>query len=166
MKDSQMIQQLYEAYGKEIFLYLFSMCQSRELSEDLLQETYVKALLSLSVQHGNMRAWLYLVARNLCLNALKKEKRGFPAEIPDVPDGEAGILEQFIKKEQNRMLYRAMARLPSRKREILQLQYFSGLPLREIAEILRVSPENVRVLSHRAKQELKKYLKEDGYGIS
>lgn len=166
MKDSQMIQQLYEAYGKELFLYLFSMCQSRELSEDLLQETYVKALLSLSVQHGNMRAWLYLVARNLCLNALKKEKRRFPAEIPDVPDGEAGILEQFIKKEQNRMLYRAMARLPSRKREILQLQYFSGLPLREIAEILRVSPKNVRVLSHRAKQELKKYLKEDGYGIS
>ena len=166
MKDSQMIQQLYEAYGKELFLYLFSMCQSRELSEDLLQETYVKALLSLSVQHGNMRAWLYLVARNLCLNALKKEKRRFPAEIPDVPDGEAGILEQFIKKEQNRMLYRAMARLPSRKREILQLQYFSGLPLREIAEILRVSPENVRVLSHRAKQELKKYLKEDGYRIS
>ena len=106
MKDSQMIQQLYEAYGKELFLYLFSMCQSRELSEDLLQETYVKALLSLSVQHGNMRAWLYLVARNLCLNALKKEKRRFPAEIPDVPDGEAGILEQFIKKEQNRMLYR------------------------------------------------------------
>ena len=45
--DSQMIQQLYEAYGKELFLYLYSLCRNRELSQDLLQETYVKAILSL-----------------------------------------------------------------------------------------------------------------------
>ena len=68
--DSQMIQQLYEAYGKELFLYLYSLCRNRELSQDLLQETYVKAILSLPQQHGGMRAWLYLTARSLCLNIM------------------------------------------------------------------------------------------------
>lgn len=164
--DSHTIQQLYEAYGKEIFLYLYSLCGNRELSEDLLQETYVKALLSLSINHGNMRAWLYLVARNLCFNAMKKNRREISAEEPEADSQEAGLLEQFIQKEQKRILYRAMAKLPSVKREVLQLQYFSRMPLKEIASVLQISPENARVLSHRAKRELRLYLEEEGYEIS
>lgn len=166
MKDSQMIQILYEAYGKELFLYLYSLCKNPHQAEDLLQETYVKALLSLSMQHGNMRAWLYLVARNLCFNAMKKEKHSVPAEVSQEKCTEPGILEQYIQKEQNRALYRAVARLPSKKREIVQLQYFSGLRLKEIAQILQISPENARVLSCRAKRELKLYLEEEGYELS
>ena len=143
------------------------------MSEDLLQETFVKALLSLSGQHTNMRAWLYLTARNLCFNAVKKENRRIPVEMGGwqaeqgwLDTGAEGVLESLIKKEQNYMLYRAMLRLPPIKREILELQYFGGLPLREIAGLLQISPENARVLSHRAKRELRDFLKEDGYGIS
>lgn len=42
-----MIKQLYHQYGKELFLYLYSMCQQKELAEDLLQETFLKAILAL-----------------------------------------------------------------------------------------------------------------------
>ncbi len=164
--DSQMIQQLYEAYGKELFLYLYSLCRNRELSQDLLQETYVKAILSLPPQHGNMRAWLYLTARNLCLNIMKRENRKASLKNPVEPAWEDTVLEQFIQKEQYRELYRALSQLSFLKREVLQLQYFSGLPLKEIAGILQVSPENARVLSHRAKRELRAFMEEKGYGIS
>lgn len=170
--EKQMIQQLYEAYGKEIFLYLYSLCRDRELSEDLLQETFVKALLSLSGRHANMRAWLYLVARNLYLNAAKKEKHkaehqaGMEAGArQEVLQGQS-ILDEVVGREQDRMLYRALQKLPPLKREVLQLQYFSGMPLREVAAVLQISPVNARVLSHRAKREAKKYLEEEGYEIS
>ena len=54
--DGQVPQRLYEAYGRDLFLYLYSLCKSRETAEDLMQETFVRALLSLSDEHVNVRA--------------------------------------------------------------------------------------------------------------
>lgn len=174
--DKRILQQLYADYGKEILLYLHSLCKDWDMAEDLRQETFEKALLSLSEKHTNMRAWLYLVARNLCFNAMKREKRCVPMEeaeqegvlrvhpnggISDEPD----MVRDFIKKEQHRVLYQALMQLPSPKREVLQLQYFSELSLREIASVLQISPENARVLSSRAKKELRGKLEEEGYEI-
>lgn len=170
--DNEILQRLYETYGKEILLYIYSLCKNWSMSEDLLQETFVKALLSLPGQHTNMRAWLYLVARNLCFNTLKKEKYQISVEEESLntvhgqpKSGTEDILDGLIKQEQNHMLYRAMMKLPLIKREVLELQYFSGLTLKDIARLLQISSENARVLSHRAKRDLKKYLEEEGYEI-
>ena len=51
------------------------------------------------------------------------------------------------------------------KREILLLHYFSGMAYRDIAALLGRSGENVRVLSYRAKKELKQYMEECGYDV-
>ena len=189
--NKYILQQLYADYGKEILLYLYSLCKSWDMAEDLMQETFEKALLSLSESHTNMRAWLYLVARNLCFNAMKREKRhisiedfeGYGVQNDNKREFEANgiwgryvrsnirnnvredILEELIMKEQNRLLYHALMQIPSPKREVLQLQYFGGLTLKEIARILEISPENARVLSCRAKKELKHKLEEEGYEI-
>lgn len=97
---------------------------------------------------------------------MKRENRKASLKNPVEPAWEDTVLEQFIQKEQYRELYRALSQLSFLKREVLQLQYFSGLPLKEIAGILQVSPENARVLSHRAKRELRAFMEEEGYGIS
>lgn len=162
--NRHLLQQLYVDYGKEIRLYLYSLCKSRDMAEDLMQETFEKALLSLPDHHTNMRAWLYLVARNLCFNAMKREKR-YTSEENVEAEIQEDILGQLIQREQNQVLYHALMELPSRKREILQLQYFGGLSLKEIARVLQISPENVRVLSCRARKELKRKLEEEGYEI-
>ena len=73
--DSEMLRQFYGRYASEIYLYLYSLCKSRELAEDLMQDVFLKALLSLSDSHTNIRAWLYKVARNTCLNELRKRNR-------------------------------------------------------------------------------------------
>lgn len=74
--EKDILKQLYQKYRKEIYLYLYSLCKNSSLAEDLLQETFLKALLSLPDDHTNMRAWLYLVARNLfsIITAGKKRK--------------------------------------------------------------------------------------------
>lgn len=165
--DNQIIEQLYQMYGREIFLYLFSLCKNREMAEDLKQETFVKAMLSLPKQHTNMRAWLYMVARNLCFNQMAKDKRYTDFEDYENQLGESeDILERYILREEQRVLYLALLQMPTPKKEILQLQYFSGLSLKEIAALLHLSYESVRVLKHRAKQDLKKILEENGYEIS
>ena len=72
--EKDILKQLYQKYRKEIYLYLYSLCKNSSLAEDLLQETFLKALLSLPDDHTNMRAWLYLVARNLFFNYYRREK--------------------------------------------------------------------------------------------
>lgn len=198
--DGQVLQRLYEAYGRELFLYLYSLCKSRETAEDLMQETFVRALLSLPDEHVNVRAWLYMVARNLYYSTYRKRKHEVSFEGAEAQsiarnemesggangkrngqrirsgDGAGGVwpyaaperelLDRLIRKEEEQMLYAALSKLDSVKREVLELQYFSEMPLRQVAQILGMKPENVRVLSHRAKREVKKYMEEAGYGIS
>ena len=66
MKDV-LLKTLYQTYSREIYLYLYSLCGQTAMSEELMQETFLKARLSLRESHTNMRAWLYTVARNLYL---------------------------------------------------------------------------------------------------
>ena len=171
--DNQILQELYEEYGRELFLYLYSLCKSREKAEDLLQETFLKAMLSLPDGHGNMRAWLYIVGRNLYYSAFRREKRvvSLTEDVWETWDAERAqgmreLAAELIAAEEYRMLYQALARLKPVRREILELQYFGGLTLKEISEIVNLRPENVRVLSHRAKAEIRKYMEEAGYEIS
>ena len=163
-----MIKQLYHQYGKELFLYLYSMCQQKELAEDLLQETFLKAILALPEYHTNMRAWLYKVARNLFYNLYKRDRREICDEeyLKKISKLEVDeFLEEYISKQETRILYTAMQKLSPVKREVLELQYFGQMPLKEIANVLQLSQENVRVLSHRAKKDLKKLMEVEGYEV-
>ena len=133
-----------------------------------LQETFLKALLSLPDDHTNMRAWLYLVARNLFFNYYRREKEKVPlGEVQQIQNtASQEVLEGILKEEKNRLLYQAMNELEERKREILLMQYFGGLSQKEIAAILKMTPENVRVLSYRAKRELRTYMEDHNYDLS
>lgn len=164
-----MIKQLYHQYGKELFLYLYSMCQQKELAEDLLQETFLKAILALPDSHTNMRAWLYKVARNLYYNLYKRNRREICDEeyLKRISKTEIDeFLEEYIFKQETRILYTSMQKLSPVKREVLELQYFGQMPLKEIANVLQLSQENVRVLSHRAKKDLKKLMEVERYEVS
>lgn len=161
-----MLEQLYEQYYGELYAYLYSLCGSTALAEDILQETFLKAFLSLKDSHTNMRAWLYMVARNLYYDTYRRERRMVSSPEPETGGGkraergtagETGedVLEEILRGERQRELRQALEQLAPRKREILLLQYFGGFRHREIAAMLHLSPEHVRLLAFRAKKELR-----------
>ena len=124
----------------------------------------------------NARAWLYMVGRNLLINEMKKRKRELCSDDMESRDvqrrksGE-GIAdgdpeEQAIRKEENSMLQEALLSLDERKREILILNYFERFTLKEAAVIMGISYENARILSMRAKRELRRIMEVNGYEIS
>lgn len=164
--DSRLLKELYQAYHKELYLYIYSLSGNREVAEDLLQETFLKAILSLPDSHTNMRAWLYTVARNLYFNFAKKEKSKVNLdEIKNLPCVESDVTEHIIANERRRLCFEALQSLQGAKKEVLILQYFGGLSQKEIAAVLHLSAENVRVLSFRGKKELRKFLEVSGYDI-
>ena len=155
-------------YYNPIYLYLYSMCKSTALAEDLAQETFLKAILSLDDKHQNVKAWLFTVARNLFFNYSKKKRATVSMdelvnrEDTTVPTPVAKLIED----EQKQNLLRAMDRLSATKKQILTLQYFGGLSQKEIADLLKLSPSCVRVQAMRAKNDLKKYLEVQDYDHS
>lgn len=158
--EKHLLYKLYSTYYTELFLYLYSLCHDHELAEDMTQEAFLKAILSLPDDHSNVRAWLYMVGRNLLLNALAKQNRtDLKADIEyyESASGES-ILDELIQNENKRLLYDAINHLDKTKREILCMQYFSGFSQKEIAAMLHLIPENVRIQAYRGKKLLKEYM--------
>ena len=153
--DNQILLKLYSLYQKELYLYLYSLCGDRYLAEDLLHETFLKALLALPDGHSNMRAWFYNQQKKK-LREILMDEQIYPLEEKT----EEGLPEKIFEEEDRRMLYQAILRLDIKKREIIQMQYFGGMTQKEIAAVLHITLENVRVLAYRARKELKKYLEE------
>ena len=142
------------------------MCKNKTVAEDLTQDTFLKAILSLNNNHNNIRAWLFLVAKNLFVDYIKKS-RGILNfdELDCVQEEKQSPIDKIISDDNYRHLMEAIDRLPDNKKQVLQLQYFGGLPQKEIAQIMNLTSGNVRVISMRAKAELKKYLEETYYDI-
>lgn len=164
--NSRLLKELYNKYYRELYLYIYSLCRNRETTEDLVQETFLKAILSLSDNHGNIRAWLYMVARNLYFNFAKKEKHKECLEnIKEKTSASPPMIEKIIENERRRLCFEALQSLDGLKKEVLILQYFVGLSQKEIAVTLQITPENVRVLSFRGKKELRKFMEVHGYDI-
>ena len=161
--EQKLLTLVYEKYHRELYLYIYSLSRNHHIAEDLTQETFLKALLSLPEEHGNIRAWLYMVARNLFFNYMEKASRNVSLEEEmERPVEEKDLLANMIENERKLQLYQALKKLDMKKREILLLQYFGDLSQKEIAAVLHITPENVRVLAYRAKKELKKYMEQQG----
>ena len=169
--ENDVLAVVYRTYSREIYLYLYGLSHNRQLSEDLMQETFVKALITVGTADMGIRAWLYKVARNLYFNTYRKDKRLIiglenvenKAEIRE--EIEESPLSKLLTTEREEALYKALNKLEGKKREVLLLQYFSGLSGKDIAKLLDITTENARILAFRGKKELKLYLEEAGYEI-
>ena len=169
--ENDVLAVVYRAYSREIYLYLYGLSHNRQLSEDLMQETFAKALITVVTADTGIRAWLYKVARNLYFNTYRKDKRLIiglenarnKAEIRE--EIEESPLSKLLTTEREEVLFKALNKLEGKKREVLLLQYFSGLSGKDIAKLLNITTENVRILAFRGKKELKLYLEEAGYEI-
>lgn len=164
--NKDLLHEIYSVYAEEIGLYLYSLCKDPALTEDLMHDVFLQALMSLHDDHPNFRAWLYKVAHNLCINRLRKDTRlDFRATLSDESSSVFGksddILTGLLATERNKLLYRCLNKLPDLHKEILFMEYFSEMNIKDIAAALDLNPNNVRVIAHRARRELRSLIEEE-----
>ncbi|WP_241654856.1 RNA polymerase sigma factor [Sporolactobacillus shoreae] len=155
--------ELYRNFAKPLYFYLLKLSGSPHLAEDLTQETFVRATISLSsVQHHeNIRAWLLKTARNAYLDEWRKrEKRKW------IPFAESllnqremlspyGLPEdEAIKAENQKDVERLLSCLPEIYRSAIYLREIEGLSYTEIQKALDLTEGQVKVTLHRAKKKL------------
>lgn len=138
-----------------------------EDAEDVVQESFVRAWDALDDFRGDaaeLRAWLYRIATNTALSLLRRRRRGLFTSLDDVSRQLAGRVAEQAPAEADRMLVRfqqEVLALPLRQRLVFNLRYYDGLSYGEIAPILGLHEETLRVNYHRAVEKLKQKLKEE-----
>jgi RNA polymerase sigma-70 factor (ECF subfamily) len=162
--ERDLLAQLYEKYYRAAFLYTCSLCHDAHLSEDIVQESFVRAYLSLPGDSPSFSCWLMTVCRHLVIDYLRRQKHLSDAALPDLA-GVGGPEEALLQQENTRQLYRAMQQLAPGDREILTLCYFVRLPMSQIASVLHLSVAATKVRLHRARGRLRVKMEENGYEI-
>lgn len=155
MKE-EIIDKVYRLYYKDVYLYLYALCKNHHITEDLVSDTFYKAVLTLKGDEAHLKYWLFRVAKNLWLDSIKKKKHE-PLDEKYM-DKTQGPLEVLLVSERNKMLYKTILSLPDQYKEVLVMYYFNDYSLKDIASIKCVSAGSVRTLIYRARKHLKKGL--------
>lgn len=154
------IEKLYKEHNKRIYLYIFSICHDKYAAEDLMQETFVKAIVSLPEGCASPLPWLYKVASNLTYDHFREKKRYCDMEKKkELIDFSS--TDKLLTTDEYQALYRAIQKLNENERRVITLHYFSGFRQYEIAAITGLSYSAVRVIAGRAREKLKKLIKEE-----
>lgn len=151
-----MWEDLYQGYQGELLAYGTRISGSKELAEDLVQETFIKALINAStltdLSPSQQRAWIYRTFKNLffdhCRRAVLEQEYLHSLQPPiSAPSG--------IAEVETAMLLQSVA---PQDRTIFQLRYFDGYTAQEISQMLNIPPGTVRSKLSRCRKYLRHQL--------
>lgn len=159
-RDGQAYGELYDLYADRIRKFLFFKLPRKEDAEDLLHETFLRAweyMTSSMVE--DVQALLFRIARNLIADFYRKKK---PEELTEALEASLSDGENIEQATDTRLASEhALEMLKGMKeeyQEVLTMRYLSEMEIDEIAIALTKTPNNIRVLLHRAKAAFKKLL--------
>jgi RNA polymerase sigma-70 factor (ECF subfamily) len=155
-KEGAMITELYTVYRAELLKYCRMICGNASDAEDLLQETFMKALSNLDLLEElgtkERRAWLYKVARNLFYDLCRRRAVAKEKIVATVEETDGGFSEV-----ETAMI---LSMLPPDLSQIFIKRYFEGYTSRRLADEYGLSPSGVRAALSRARNILREKLKE------
>tara|TARA_R110001583_G_scaffold25474_1_gene92125 strand:+ start:28 stop:609 length:582 start_codon:yes stop_codon:yes gene_type:complete len=158
---------LVDRYKDLVFSLALKMVKNREEAEEVSQDTFIKVFKSLRQFKGDSKfsTWIYKVTYNTCLDRLKMNKKFYN----DVPIDEFtehqvktidNALEAMELEERKQAIQDCMKLLPAEDAFLLTLFYFEEQSLEEIAKVVGLTTNNVKVKLFRSRKKLTTILKE------
>lgn len=151
------ISALWDIITPKLFGYLVNTLRDKNVAEDILQITWLKAIENLPSFKGQSSAfssWLFAIARNECKQHWRRQGQEVPFD-PLIHDRQA----TDSKGEDKILIDQIMAELSQNDRELIRLRYIAGLSLSDISKILKINPIALRVRMHRALSSAKTILR-------
>ncbi len=153
-EDEQAFRELMNRHQAKIYSFIYSMVGSREVTNDIFQETFTKVITKMDDtynEQGKWIAWVMRIAHNATIDYLRKQKRfvdvnnnyddddktDFYDRLPD--EDLVSAHEQIEKDEAKESLMKHIDELPKEQREVVMLRHYYEMPFKEIAELTDVS---------------------------
>ena len=165
--DTYAFTQLVNRYKDLVFTLALRMLKNREEAEEVSQDTFIKTYKSLDKFKGDSKfsTWIYKVAYNSCLDRIKKNKKYLnDVEINEFTEHQVKIVDNafdaLVEEERNQLIQDCLHLLPSEDSFLLTLYYFEEQTLDEIANIVGLTANNVKVKIFRSRKKLASILKD------
>ena len=159
-QDTTAQMQIYKAYYKAMYNAAYRILKDEFEAEDMMQEAFLTAFTKLDMFKGEVAfgAWLKRIVINKSLTQLKKNNRYNEVKMEVIPNYE--IVEERIDYDTLKAstVLLKINSLKDNYRVVLTLNLIEGYDYEEIAEILKITNENVRTTVSRAKKKLKQLL--------
>nr|WP_127590899.1 RNA polymerase sigma factor [Paenibacillus lautus] len=165
--DSQTLDRIMNEYGNDVWNYAYFLTKQHALADDIAQEAFIKAYYGIHTFRGQatLKTWLLTITRHTAF----RYKQAFFFRKVILKDkllasssnrsAEAEYLDELYTDE----IWAMIMTLPSKFREVLVLDLYYEMPMREIAELLHIATGTVKSRLYRARKKVQNMLKENGY---
>lgn len=155
-------EQVVNQYSPQLYRQIRRMALSHDDTNDILQNTFVKAWLNLDTFRGESKiaTWLYRIATNETLNFLQRRR-----EVSGIDDTPASVFARlkadpyFDGDEVQLQLQQAIASLPEKQRIVFQLKYFEEMKYEEMSQVLGTSAGALKASYHHAVKKITDFFK-------
>jgi RNA polymerase sigma factor (sigma-70 family) len=156
---------LMQHYSKRLYWHIRKMVIDHDETDDLLQETFIKAWKGLANfrDEAALYTWLYRIATNNCLTHLKKKREHFFLPIHDITPELQEKLSAATPSEAAESiefkLQQAILRLPDKQRMVFNMRYYDEMPYDEMSQVLGTSVGALKASYHHAAKKVEDFLK-------
>lgn len=160
--DESAFTQFYEHYHPVVYGIALKITRSTDLSEEIVQEVFMKIWLKRSdlINIENIEAYLFVIARNKVFKVLKQIAKNYKTILLEENDNvfaHNNLERRILEKENNLLLHQAIERLPHQQKQVYNLIKDQGLKREEAAEILEIKPETIKFHLAQAMKNIRSY---------
>lgn len=155
----QNMEEIYKDYFKTVNKYLFCLTHNDDISEELTQETFYRAVKKINTYKGECKisVWLCQIAKNLWYDKCRRDKRLVHIEENELFNIQTlnNIEDEIILKEEKSLLNKKIQKLDEKIREVIYLRIVGELTFKEIGVIMNKTENWARVTFYRGKNKMK-----------
>lgn len=164
--EEKAFREIVAAYSERLYWHVRRFVCSHEDTDDLLQEIFIKVWSALPSfrQDSRLFTWIYRIATNETLNWLGKQKVRAALKFESLDTSLTDKIDEdpyFNGDEAQRLLFKAIARLPKKQKSVFCMRYFDDLPYDDISEILGTSVGALKASYHFAVEKIKSEIEPD-----
>ncbi len=142
-----------EQFSDGVYRFIAHQMRNKEEAKDVVQDTFEKVWIHCDkVDFSRAKSYIFQIAHNSMIDKIRKEKR--KTDFSEVKESKYSVEYEYTDTE--RIVRKAMEKLPDAQREVILLRDFEGYDYKEIGEILNLSESQVKVYIFRARTFLKK----------
>ena len=153
---------LYNRHKGAVYAFCVKMLLNRELAQDVMQETFLRVYENRDrlMNTSAFKSWLFTIARNQCLNQLRRLHRQVSLEGQGDPVGQGSEtpVSHMEKSEQIELVNRFLAQLKPDYREVIVLREYQNLSYEEIAAVTRSTLSAVKSRLFKARRKLADFM--------
>lgn len=156
-------ERIVSQYSEQLYWQIRRMVLSHDDANDLLQNTFIKAWMSIDYfrAEAKLSTWLYRIALNECITFLNKQRA---TNTVAIDDPEAAVVQNlqsdpyFSGDEAQLMLQKALQSLPEKQRMVFNLKYFQEMKYEEMSDIFGTTVGALKASFHHAVKKIEKFL--------